>query len=316
MSARATATDRLSRLLALVPWVAAHPDGVGVDEVCQRFEVDRAQLVSDLNTVMMVGVYPFTPDTMIEAWVEDDQVMIHYAEAFARPLRLTADEAVTLIAAIAAVKAVPGGEVNGPLERAAAKLAGVVGGGETSGVEVQLGAASGEIFSVLDRARREGEQVVISYPDGDSGAVATRKIEPAQVFSSSGRWYVAAWCHRAEDSRVFRLDRILEATATGESFIADAAGEIGQTLAFGESAPQVELAVDRDAAWMLDAVPALTRQDSGGEVRVRLAIGSPTWLARLLVQLGPQARVIQADPALSIGDLARNEAARILERYR
>ncbi len=310
-----TATQRLARLLALVPWVAAHPDGVPVDQVCERFGVTRDELVDDLDVVMMVGVHPFTPDTMIEAWIDGDRVVIHYADAFSRPLRLTADEAVTLIAAARGLATVPGAEPDGPLRRSIAKLAVVAGAGDAAGVDVDLGGASAEVFGVLDAAQRDRRQVEIEYPDADGARGVTRRIEPARLFSSGGRWYVSGWCHRAEDTRVFRVDRVLAARATDEAFEAPS-DDAPDEVEFDEALPQVSLEVDRSAAWLLDPVPALAREEAGDTVRFRLAIGSSSWLARVIVQLGPAVRILDADPSLDVTALAARQARQVRDRYR
>lgn len=319
MTPQPTAPQRLERLLALVPWVAGHPDGVAVEEVCRRFELDRSELVRDLDTVMMVGVHPFTPDTMIEAWVSDDRVTIRYADTFARPLRLTATEAVGLIAAASGVSSVPGAPVSGALRRALGKLAAVVGSPDGPGVDVNLGGASPEVFGVLEAAIDDHVQVDIVYPDFESAQGVHRLIEPRSLWSSGGRWYLSAWCHRAEGERIFRIDRILEATRTPEAWIALADTDdasVRGTVTFDESLPSVVVDVDRDAAWILERVPVLESEDRAEALRVRLAVASPSWLARLLVQLGPSARVIEADPTLDCERLASSEAARILARYR
>lgn len=314
MSRPASATERLARLLALVPWVAAHPDGVPVDEVCARFAVDREQLLDDIDTVMLVGVHPFTPDTMIEAWVDDDRVIIRYADTFARPLRLTAQEAVGLVTAAQGLAAVPGGDRHGPLQRAIDKLAGVLGPGGDPALRVDLGGASRDVFDLLDRARADRLQAEIIYPDADDATGHRRRIEPARLFSASGNWYVAGWCHRAGDHRVFRVDRIVSAEVTDEAFTQEVP-DTPDAVRIDEAAPQVELEVDRSTAWLLDTVPVVQRHDRGDTVGVTLAVGSPRWLARLLVQLGPTARIVASDPRLPAAELARAEAARIRARY-
>lgn len=315
MSRRAPATERLARLLALVPWVAGQPGGVPVDQVCERFDVEPDELVRDLETVMMVGIHPYTPDTMIEAWIDDDLVLIHYADAFSRPLRLTADEAVTMIAAARGLAAVPGGDRNGPLQRAITKLAAVVGADAGTAIDIDLGDASREVFESLDAARAAQVQVEISYPDAVNGQPHTRRIEPSRLFSSAGNWYVSGWCHRADDNRVFRVDRISAAHSTEEGFTRPDS-DAPSSVSFDASFPQVELEVDRSVAWILDQVPFVTREDGAATVRFRLSIGSPRWLARLLVQLGPSVQVVDADPSLDASRLAGEEAARIRTRYR
>lgn len=314
MAERETATDRLARLLALIPWVVGHPEGVSVEQVCTRFEVTEAELARDLETVMMVGVHPFTPDTMIEAWISDGQVFIRFADAFARPLRLTADEAVALIAAASAVSSVPGFDDHGPLQRALARLDEVVGGAGID-VGVDLGGAAGDVFASLDQARDTRTQIEIDYPDHSGGDMVARVIEPRQLFSSAGRWYVSGWCHRAEANRVFRIDRIGAAYPTTRAFVhtEDAAPS---ALSFDDALPEISLEVDRDVAWLLDSVPVRERQREDRVLRVRFQVGSPRWLARLLIQLGPAVRVLEVDPSLMLPDLVAEEGRQLLARYR
>jgi proteasome accessory factor C len=85
---RTSATDRVARLLAIVPWIAAN-DGPTLDEISARFGVPRRKLAEDLEVLMFVGVPPYTPDAMIEVSIEGDRVWLRFADVFARPLRLT-----------------------------------------------------------------------------------------------------------------------------------------------------------------------------------------------------------------------------------
>ena len=52
---RPRSDDRLRRLLAMVPWVAAN-DGPAVDEVCARFGIDEKQLAADLELLFLCGL--------------------------------------------------------------------------------------------------------------------------------------------------------------------------------------------------------------------------------------------------------------------
>lgn len=312
---RVSATERLERLLAMVPWIAGHPDGAPIDEVCDRFGVTPTELVKDLEVVMMVGVHPFTPDMLIDAWVDDDLVIIRYAEAFRRPLRLTASEAVGLVAAASAVRSIPGADRDGPLHRAVTKLAGVLGADQGPGLDVDLGDASAEIFGLLDEARRARRQIDIDYADPGEETHRHRRIEPAHLFSAAGNWYVSGWCHRAAENRLFRVDRILQARPTEDPF--DRPGGAGDTeVNFDEELPRIRLRVDRSSAWIIDPVPVLTRVDGEDASEIELAVGSRRWMGRLLLRLGPAATVVEADPRLDAMLLAKNEAEAIRARYR
>jgi len=75
---RVGADEKLQRLLALVPWVAAH-DGPSLAEVCARFACTETELVEDLRLLFLCGLHPYTPDTLIDVDVADGRVWIRYA---------------------------------------------------------------------------------------------------------------------------------------------------------------------------------------------------------------------------------------------
>ncbi len=87
-------------------------------------------------------------------------------------------------------------------------------------------------------------------------------------------------------------------------------------MALGEGAPRVTLELAPAARWVSETYPVdeVTELD-GGRQRVRLAVTARPWLERLLVRLGPDARVVAADDA-GLVDAGRGAARRILARYR
>src|SRR5205823_10799188 len=97
MSPRSGADERLRRLLALVPWVATH-DGPHIEDVCARFGTTERELLDDLDLLFLVGVHPFDPGSLIEVDVDEGRVWIRFADWFARPLRLTPAEGLSLVA--------------------------------------------------------------------------------------------------------------------------------------------------------------------------------------------------------------------------
>ena len=86
---RLTAPERAARLLAIVPWIAAS-GGASLGAIADRFDYPRDRLASDLvNVVGMVEVYPYSPDAMIEVFVDPDTdwVSVSHDYYFNRPLR-------------------------------------------------------------------------------------------------------------------------------------------------------------------------------------------------------------------------------------
>ena len=77
-------TGRINRLLAMLPWVIANP-GCSVIEVCRRFDYTESDLIKDLNTVFVCGLPGYGPGDLMDASIDDDEIVIEMAEYFARP---------------------------------------------------------------------------------------------------------------------------------------------------------------------------------------------------------------------------------------
>ena len=314
MTRRTTADDRLRRLLALVPWVAAQ-GGADVDEVCARFGCTEAELQGDLELLFVCGVHPFTPDSLVEAWLEDGRVHISYADWFRRPLRLTPAQGLVLVATARALLSVPGTDPMGPLARALDKVAVLVGAEPGEGVEVELGEADSGVLAELQAARTASHRVEIDYYSFGSDRYTTRLVDPWLTFSSGGAWYLRGHDHLAGEPRLFRVDRVRAARATDQRF--EPPPDPGPAEAYTRRAgdPVVVLELDAEAAWVAGHHPVDEVEDlGGGRLRVRLPVSEQNWLARLLVQLGPQARVVDGPPELT--GLAAATATRLLSRYR
>ena len=287
MSPRALAGPEIQRILALVPWIVAHP-GSPKPEIALRFGITVEQLDDDLALVLMIGVPPYSPGDYLD--VEDDEdgnVTIRLAEYFRRPLRLTPAEGLALLAAGRALLAVPGSDPDGPLATALAKLEDALAG------------------------RR---RVEIEYWSAGRDDQTTRRIDPEVVFFATGEWYVGAYCHRARDERMFRVDRIRSVEPTGETFEPGATGfETGDVYTPRADDTRVTLELAPAAAWVAEAYPteAVTER-ADGSLEIVLAVSERAWLERLLLRLGPDARAVAP---VEIEPLAADAARRILRRY-
>ncbi len=317
---RSGAPERVARMLSLVPWVAAR-GSAPVDEICRRFDIDRDQLLRDLDTVSMVGLYPYTPDVLIELFVDDDQVHISLPQAFDRPLRLTPEQAVALVAAGSTLLTVPGADPDGPLARGLAKLSAALGAGDEPGVDVRLGEARQDVLETLRTAAREHRQVRIDYYAYGRDEHTRRVIDPYRVTSDEGQWYASAYCHLAEGDRLFRVDRISAAELLGSTFEppADLPPEGVFTPASGD--PRVVIELAPEARWVTEQYPVegVVEVEGGptgadpGRLRATLAVSAQPWLERLLLRLGPSASVVEGPDELRGATAAA--ARRVLSRY-
>ncbi|MDQ3570015.1 MAG: WYL domain-containing protein [Actinomycetota bacterium] len=307
---RAGAEESLRRLLALVPWVASR-DGPSIEEVCARFGCTEDQLMDDLELLFMCGLYPFTPDTLIEVTMEEDRVWIRYANFFSKPLRLTPAEGLFLVAAGTTLLSVPGTDPDGILRRALTKLAAVLGIDPDEAVGVELGQASPEVLTTLQRAAAQHNQVEVDYYSYGRDDWARRVIDPHRVFNAAGQWYVDAWCHRAVGERVFRVDRMRVATLLGSTFEPRPSTATTVTYSPRPHDPVLVLELDEEARWVAEHYPHEGVEDTDhGGWRVRLRVSERAWLERLLLRLGPRARVVEGDAEVGV-----DAAERLLARY-
>ncbi len=298
----------------MVPWIASH-DGPTVQEVCERFGITPPQLGADLEVVWLVGVPPYTPDALIDVVQEGDRVWIHYAEVFAEPNRLTPDQAVALLTAGASVLALPGGDTTGALATGVAKLAAVLGIDAAQVLDINLGGAGLDVLDLLRQAVREHRRVHLDYYSFGRDARTQRDVDPYQVHAEDGSFYLLGYCHLAAAQRRFRVDRIAAAALLADSF-SPVELEAGSRV-FDPDAddPRVVLRLAPSARWVADVHPVESAEEQpDGSVVVTLAIAAEPWLERLLVSLGPDAKIVDAPEALR--GAGTRAAARILARYR
>ena len=78
---------RLGRILLLLPYAIQHP-GVTVAELARKFDVDKRDLLDDLQLVFMCGLPGYGPGDLIDVDLDEDRVYVRMADYFAAPLRL------------------------------------------------------------------------------------------------------------------------------------------------------------------------------------------------------------------------------------
>lgn len=312
--ARATAGDRLARLLALVPWVVEHP-GVALAEVSERFGITPDELVADFETLSMVGVYPYTPDMLVEATVEDGEVWVRYADWFERPLQLTPGEALALVVAGRSLLAAPGADPEGALARGLAKIEEALRLRGVAAVDVDLGDDAPGLVPELRRAVDAHRQVELDHWSVREDAVVTRTVDPYAVAAEGGQWYLRAFDHLRGEERVYRLDRIRAVRPTEVGFTPPARPVDVRAYEPQDDDPRVRLLLAPEARWVAEAHPheAVEVQEDG-TLDVVLPVSSTRWLAGLLLRLGPLATVLDGGGL----DVERERAAvaeRVLARY-
>jgi proteasome accessory factor C len=316
---------RLRRLLALLPWLMEQGE-VPLDEVADRFDMSPAEVVKDLELVAMCGLPPYV-DEMIDVFVDDGIVFVGVPRLFTRPLRLTAPEAFTLLAAGRTAMELPGVDRDGPLARGLDKVAAALSGAGITETDGTTGDDTAGVVIDLDRPplvdeladhAAVGRVLQIEYYTPGRDEMAERRITPRHVFTDADHWYVQADDQRSGEMRTFRIDRIEQITPTGAVSAPTDDVDAPSDFFSDEDLPTVRLRLAAAARWVAEEYPVreVMVEETGGErtggAEVVLAVASDRWLDRLLIRLGPDVEVL-GDQAAS--DRARALARSILGRY-
>ena len=310
------ATDRLSRLLAMVPYLAQR-QGIPLTAAAAEFGISEKQLVKDLELLFVCGTPGHMPDDLIEAEWDDGHVYLNNVGAIARPLRLGVDEALALLVGLRALADVPGLHDRDALERARAKLEAAAGdrAAVSEQVAVQVTQRPGPLADI--RAALAGNRRVhLTYFVPARDETTERDVDPVRLLMVDGLWYLEGWCYRAEEVRLFRVDRIeglavLDVTAEPRRVpVRDLREGLFQP---SPEDTVVTLELDPGARWVVDYYPVEDVQElASGQLLVRLRAADDRWLRTLVLRLGGEARVL--DPP-TLADAVRERAEAALEAY-
>lgn len=305
----------MHRVLAEVLWIAEH-DGPTLAEAAERFGLSGEALLADLELACMIGADSddFT-DMPVEMYVEGERVFVHL-HAFDRPLRLTPAEALSLVVAGAALVGTKDGPADDHLARALDKIAEVLGIAVGEAVEVDLGVGDTAVFGAVQDACAAQRAVEIDHIRGETDERVRRVVEPWSLFLEQGAWYLTGHCRTAVAERVFRVDRIVAARVLDEVVEVPADRPPPSALRAPADAPRLVLDLEPSASWVVESHP-LERVErlGGGRLRVTLLVVSRPWAERLLLRLGPAARIVELDVALGEEHPGAAAARRILARY-
>lgn len=310
----ATSKERVRRMLSLVPYVVNHP-GAELGELSGLFGASEKELRKDLDLLFLTGIPPYGPGDLIDVEIEDDRVWIRMADHLKRPQTLTLPEAASLYVRGKALEGTPGYPDAPALTSALAKIEEALGEealGDLRGrVESAASPPAGQVLEVVWRAVQEHEIIDITYFAHSRDELTQRVIEPEKIYSSLGHWYVVAWDNGAEGERLFRVDRIRSASATGGLFEPRGLEGPGRPLySRSDSDIHVRLLLHPGARWVAEYYEVGSSIERDGDLETVLPTRSLAWLAKLLVRLGSEAEILDP-PELKrqVKDLAQRTLA-------
>ncbi|GAB2683880.1 WYL domain-containing protein [Saccharopolyspora gloriosae] len=313
------ATERLPRLLALVPYLLSRP-GIPVADAAEDFGVTEQQLRRDLELLWMCGLPGYGPGDLIDLSFEGETITVTYDAGMRRPLRMTASEATSLLVALRALADTPGIADTEAVQRALSKVEEAVGQAEPTGVVVGLAGREGPMVpgvqEAVQRAVTEHRALAMRYYTASRDEISERTVDPMRLVIVDGRSYLEAWCRSATAVRRFRLDRIDAAEVLDEA--AQPPREAEPTdFSAGlfrpmPDQPSAVLELDPDARWVSEYYPVDELAElEHGRIRVRMRYSDRSWMVRLVLGLGGQGRVVEPR---DLADDVRRRAEEALAR--
>ena len=301
---RRTNDARLALQLAMMLWAHEHQP-VSVSEVADHFGLDVDDAYSELYPLQGIEVAVNEEFHNLGVVVDDDgEIFFDINPLFGRPRKLDRSEALGLLAVANAALGLPGTNVEA-LKTGVSKLERALGVGSSVAINIP----DPEFLKVVEQATRDRECIQIEYYARWADEVSVRTVEPYETVNVSGDWYLRAHCRLRDDHRTFRVDRIEALELAGETHTRSDPGN--EAFTGEEEAPVVTIEMPNSSRWMIEPLEASVMEDEEKLV-VEIPVSSTIFLERLMLRLGPDARVVGKGP---FEDLASTAATRLLSRY-
>lgn len=293
-------STRLVRLLNMVPYFQVNPQ-VSYAKAANDLGVNRKQLEADINQLWICGMPGYTPGDLIDFELSDDTINVTFSAGIDRPLQLTSTEATGMLMALRALAEIPGVVDPAAARSAIAKIDAAAGTAEAGGVET-AGATESAAAAAVRQAVHDQRALRIEYFSASRDTQSSRVVDPIRVVLVGDQSYLEAWSREAEGVRLFRFDRILDATVLDEPAAPPetAVGGPVNTALFDAdpSLPAASLRIAPGAAWMLEYFPMrVVAELPDGHREVAMTYAAEDWLVRQILGFGSDVAVL-GPPAL------------------
>ena len=295
-------STRLIRLLNMVPYFQANPR-VTRSKAAADLGVTAKQLEEDLNQLWMCGLPGYFPGDLIDFEFSGDTIEVTFSAGIDRPLKLTSPEATGLLVALRALADIPGVVDPQAARSAIAKVEDAAGAvahdasHPASAVDEQA-PVENRAAAAVRAAVQSRHALAIDYYSASHDTLTSRVVDPIRVLLIGGHSYLEGWSREAEGVRLFRFDRIVDATELDEPAAPPepALHAPPDTSLFDgdPSLPSAKLRVAPAASWMFEYYPMRdVRELPDGSCEAVMTYASEDWMTRLVLGLGLDVQVLQ-----------------------
>ena len=177
----------------------------------------------------MCGLPGYGPGDLIDFEFSGDTIEVTFSAGIDQPLRLTSPEATGLLVALRALVDMPGVVDPEAARSAIAKIesaAGTIGHDRRAPWPPSTSPrrSRAQAAAAVRAAVRDGRALTIEYYSASRDTLSSRVVDPIRVVLVGDHSYLEAWCREAEGVRLFRFDRIVDATRARRTVRAAGAG--------------------------------------------------------------------------------------------
>jgi proteasome accessory factor C len=298
--------ERFARLVTLAGMLieaAKQGERLQLAELRQRLELTDEELREDIELLNVVnfggGTYVLYAE-IIGGEIEVDSEP--YGDNFARPARLLPLEAKALVAAI---------DLFGDhlpqtdLQKARKKIVSALGHDPSEeGLEIaSAGGGDATVARMVNDAIAGSKVMELSYYKENEDQFTDRRVEPYRLENGREGWYVECYDLTKEGVRHFKLDRIKEASLSGQSFepraeVEEFAGVEGW-MTHGEvpTAHVARVWVSPERARWLREERTVVEELADGAVVVELPYAGKSWLVREILRGAGDLVVLEPEDA-------------------
>ena len=309
-----------TRVLTVLEMLQAHPRISGAD-IATRLEVDIRTARRYITMLEDLGI-PVTADRgrdggyRLMPGFKLPPLMLNEEEALALTLGLLAARRLGLVTqapgvegALAKVERVLPERIRERVRAVEETIVWDIGGRRQANLD-------SEVILTLGTAARRRQRVILQYRKHD-GEESDRLFDPYGLACRRGRWYATGYCHLRNDMRLFRLDRVVDATIHGDEFQRpegfDVLAEVLRNLGSVPRNLAVDVWLDTSiecARWHISAEVAVLEEAGSGGVLLRGYTDNADYMARLIASVGCPYRVRQP---VELRDALRRHAVQIAE---
>lgn len=210
---------KLQRLLGILA-ILLQRSRVSAEHLAERFEVSVRTIYRDLETLEQAGV-PIVTYPGVNGGIE---ILDTYK------LDKTVFLSEDLAAILSGLQSISGAMDPASLNRTLAKLRSLIPEQQAERVELSgkkiyvdlkpwsMHPEFQPVFNCVKEGLEQNRLLRFSYTAREN-APSTRTVEPHQLVLKEQSWYLRAYCRERQDFRTFRLQRIRDVQALGETFI-------------------------------------------------------------------------------------------------